>query len=71
MAKRTKQETMSEVLRKAIVESGVPLLTIEQETGIARASVRRFINGERSLRLDKADALAQYFDLSLIRQLRG
>ena len=57
--------TMTEVLRRAIDESGLPTLTIANEAGIARASLIRFIRGEQSLRLDIADKLADYFDLEL------
>jgi len=58
---------MSEVLRAAIKASGLPLLTIEQQTGADRASVRRFLRGQQSLRLDKADALAAYLGLYLTK----
>jgi plasmid maintenance system antidote protein VapI len=64
MAKR-KYKTMTEVLRQAIIDSGLPLLTLSKESGVERASLRRFVNGERSLRLDMADKLAAYFELSL------
>lgn len=63
MAKRS--SPITDLLRKAIVESGVPLLTIEQATGVHRASISRFIRGERSIRLDVADKLAEYFGLEL------
>jgi len=57
--------SISETLRAAIVASGVPLLVLERETGVTRASIRRFLNRQQSLRLDKADALAAYFGLVL------
>lgn len=56
---------MSDVLRKAIAESGLSLLKIATDTGVQRASISRFVRGERSLRLDKADKLAAYLGLSL------
>ncbi|MFL5342050.1 MAG: helix-turn-helix domain-containing protein [Gemmataceae bacterium] len=56
---------ITDLLRRTIVESGVPYLTIEQATGIHRASISRFVTGERSLRLDVADKLAAYFGLKL------
>jgi plasmid maintenance system antidote protein VapI len=58
-------ETMSEVLRRAIQESGLALLKIAADTGVERASISRFVRGERSLRLDMADKLAAYFGLRL------
>jgi len=60
---------MTELLRVAIAESGIPLLLIEKETGVTRASIRRFVAGEQSLRLDKAEVLANYFGLELTRRI--
>jgi plasmid maintenance system antidote protein VapI len=56
---------ITNVLRKAIVDSGLPLLRIAQETGVERASISRFVRGRNSLRLDMADKLAAYFGLVL------
>ena len=56
---------ISDALRRAIVESGLPYKTLERETGVARASIMRFVRGSQSLRLDMADRLATYFGLSL------
>ncbi len=56
---------MSDPLRRAIIESKIPLLQIEQATGVHRASISRFISGKRSLHLDVADKLAAYLGLEL------
>ncbi|WP_439626761.1 helix-turn-helix domain-containing protein [Gemmata sp.] len=56
---------MSDILRQAILDSGLPLQRIEEETGVQRASISRFVRGERSLRLDFADKLAAYLGLTL------
>lgn len=56
---------MTETLRQAIRESGLPMLTLATETGIQRASLIRFARGDQSLRLDIADRLAEYFGLEL------
>lgn len=58
-------KTMTEVLRRVIVENGIAYLALEQATGVKRASIMRFVRGETSLRLDKADRLAAYFRLEL------
>jgi plasmid maintenance system antidote protein VapI len=58
-------ETMTEVLRRAIVESGETYLGLSKATGLARASIQRFVDGRNSLRLDLADRLATYFGLQL------
>lgn len=56
---------ITDVLRQAIIDSGLPLLKIEQDTGVQRASVSRFVRGLNSLRLDVADKLAAYLGLTL------
>ena len=56
---------MCEVLLAGI--SGLALLRIAADTGVERASISRFVRGERSLRLDMADKLAAYFGLKLTR----
>ena len=56
---------LTDPLKLAITESGLPLLTLEQRTGVLRATIMRFLRGDSSLRLDKADILAAYFGLSL------
>lgn len=61
---------MTEVLRRAIHESGLTMLKIAEDTGIQRASLIRFARGDQSLRLDVADKLAAYFGLRLIRPER-
>ena len=61
----TTKNTLSDILRQAILDSGLPLLRIEEETGVQRASISRFVRGERSLRLDLADELTAHFELTL------
>ena len=56
---------LTDPLRQAIIESGLPLLRLANETGIARASLIRFVRGDTSIRLDIADRLAVYFGLEL------
>ena len=59
---------MTDTLKQAIRESGLPLLTLAAETGIERTSLMRFARGDQSLRLDIADRLAAYFGLELTRR---
>lgn len=56
---------LTDTLRRAIAESELSLYAIAQGSGIDRASLTRFRDGERSLRLDKADLLAAYFGFEL------
>ena len=46
------------------------MLTLANETGIARASLIRFARGNQRLRLDIADRLAEYFGLEATRRNR-
>ncbi len=62
---------LSDALKKAILESGEPLLRIQEKTGVQRASLSRFLRGERSLRLDLADKLAAYFGITVKQQKKG
>lgn len=59
---------MTDVLKQAIQESGLTLYRIAKETGIVGTSLLRFMQGETSLRLDKADVLAEYLGLELTKQ---
>jgi len=70
MSKSKPKAPLTDPLRQAIVDSGLPLLRLANETGIARASLIRFVRGETSLRLDVADKLADYFKFSLIQEKR-
>jgi plasmid maintenance system antidote protein VapI len=63
---------ISDLLRRTVTEAiergRTNYLGLEQQTGVSRASIRRFVNGERTLRLDIADRLAAYFGLELHAQ---
>ncbi len=56
---------ITDLLRRTIQQGGIPFLTLEQETGVLRQSVMRFVSGQTSLHLDSADKLATYFGLEL------
>ena len=57
--------TMTELLRDALRQCGESQRAIERATGVKRQTMAKFVNGEQSLRLDKADALAAYFGLTV------
>jgi plasmid maintenance system antidote protein VapI len=65
MSTRKPNSTLSDVLRNTIVESGVSYKSLSRDTGVARASIQRFVDGRQSIRLDMADRLAAYFGLQL------
>lgn len=62
---KSRKATISETLRKAILRSKMPYLTLEEATGVKRQSLMKFASGKQSLRLDAADRLAEYFGLVL------
>ena len=66
MATRSKKpKTLTETLRQAIADSGLPFAELERKTGVIRQSLMKFVPGEQSLRLDMADKLAEFFGLEL------
>jgi transcriptional regulator with XRE-family HTH domain len=58
---------MTDVLKAEIEGSGVSRYEISKATGILQTSLSRFVRGETSLRLDKADVLAEYLGLELVK----
>lgn len=65
MAKHSKTATLSEQLRRAIVDSGLSQYRIALDTDVAQAVLARFLAGERDIRLATADKLAAYLRLKL------
>jgi len=68
MSKTKSKPTMTDVLRAAIERSSLTRYRIAKDTGIPETSLMRFVRGETSLRLDKADALADYLGLELVKR---
>ena len=60
------KSTMTKILRATIRDSGLSAYRISKDTGLVVTSIIRFVQGETSLRLDKADVLAEYFGLNLV-----
>jgi transcriptional regulator with XRE-family HTH domain len=71
MSKSKPKPTITDVLRKTMEESGLSLYQIAKDTGIVSQSLLRFKRGETSLRLDKADVLADYLGLELVRKRKA
>ena len=65
--KRKKIATMTELLRQALT-GAKSVRAVARETGVQQASLIRFLRGEQSLRLDKADILAAYFGIGVRRK---
>ena len=66
MRKSKARPTLTESLRDAIERSGLTTYRIAKGIGISESTLRRFVRGETSLRLDKADVLAAYLGLRLV-----
>jgi hypothetical protein len=64
MARAKKEHTMTELLRKAIADSG-SIRAVFTATGVTRQSMMKFVRGEQSLRLDIADRLAEHFGIEV------
>jgi hypothetical protein len=62
---------ITDALRSAITASRLSNIALERATGVKRGSIMRFMRGERSLRLDKADLLAAYFGLEVRAVRKG
>jgi len=71
MSKNKSKPTMTDVLKTAIEESGLTRYRIATDTGIGETSLMRFVRGETSLRLDKADVLADYLGLELVKKRKA
>ena len=65
---RKAKTTMTAILKAAIKDSGLSAYRISKDTGLVVTSIIRFTEGETSLRLDKADVLAEYLGLRLVNR---
>lgn len=68
---RRQTKTITETIKVAMEESGISRYQIAKDTGILQTSLSRFIRGETSLRLDKADLLAEYLGLELVEKRKA
>jgi plasmid maintenance system antidote protein VapI len=55
-----------EQLRKAIADSGQTEYAIAKGSGVSQSIVNRFVSGERSIGLETAAKLCDYFGLDLV-----
>ena len=63
--KAAQAPTLTEMLRQAL-ENAESIREVSRETGLHHASLLRFMRGERSLVLERADALIRYFGIQCI-----
>ncbi len=62
------QMSLSEQLRKAILSSKKTRYAIAVGSGIDHAVLRRFVKGERDIKLKTAESLAEYLGLELAKK---
>ncbi len=62
----SKKLDIEKQLRNAIQESGMTLSQLEQDTGIARGAISRFVRGQRSIGITIAAKLAKALDMRLV-----
>ena len=60
---------LSEQLRTAIAASGVSCYRIAKDTGVDKAVLSRFVNGQAGLSLETVDQVGQYLGLSLVAKV--
>lgn len=63
-------KTVSDMLKKAVAESGLSFLEIERRSDVNRLSISRFMRGMTGLSLEQADMLAEFFGLVLVPEER-
>ncbi|MFM9964931.1 MAG: helix-turn-helix domain-containing protein [Planctomycetaceae bacterium] len=61
-------DTLTSVLRTALRESDATLAGIARAAGVERSSLSRFLAERQSLRLDKADRLAELFGFTITQK---
>ncbi len=64
---KTRTGTMTELIREALAEGKESIRAVARATGLDHASLVRFVNNKRSLRLDLADRLAEHFGIECRR----
>ncbi len=59
--------TMTEALKRAIADTGETFTELERATGVKRGSLLRFMRGDQTLLLEKADELAGHLGIQVWR----
>ena len=69
--KRPAPSTVSTALRQAMIDSGLSAYKLARDSGVNVAAVLRFRSGERSLKLESVDKLAEVLRLELRPVVKG
>ncbi|HEY2841809.1 MAG TPA: helix-turn-helix transcriptional regulator [Pirellulales bacterium] len=70
-SKPTPKAPLTDALKAAIQHSGLTRYEIAKRTGVPPTSLMRFLRGDTSLRLDKADAVADCLGLELVKKRKS
>jgi transcriptional regulator with XRE-family HTH domain len=62
---------LSDSIREAIEASGQSKSAIGRALGISPAMMSRFFNAKSGLSVDRLDALAEHFDLEVVKRSKG
>ena len=60
------ESILTDVLKAALTRSGLTTYRVARGAGVPESSILRFLRGDTSIRLDKADKLAAYLGLHLV-----
>ncbi|MBI1900837.1 MAG: hypothetical protein HYS13_06965 [Planctomycetia bacterium] len=66
MLKAKARHTISDVLRQAIRDSGVPIVRIARDAGVSRQRIMHFLRGRQSFHLESAEKLVAYLGLKVV-----
>jgi hypothetical protein len=67
MAKDVRAESLADVLRRAVTESGLPYNRLGKRAGVGQPVITRFMSGERDITLAVASRLCRVLGLGLTR----
>jgi len=62
-----KKPKVSEVLRKAVKDSGQSMYALSKGSGLSYAIIWRFVSGDRTLSQNAIDQLCEYLGLELVK----
>jgi hypothetical protein len=60
--------SLSDQLRKAVLNSGLTRYRVAVDAQVDHAVLRRFLSGERDIKLQTADRLAEYLGFELKKE---
>jgi hypothetical protein len=62
-----KPTTVSQTVRRAVLDSGVTLYRVAKDARVSYAVLHRFVSGKRGLSIETLDKVCHYLGLKLVR----